>query len=234
MLDAYSTNLPLILMKKKGYTVINTAKEDILDALTKPFDYIVILDVFLPSDVIYKYPELINRLIRVGGNGKISVFSYSSTPVDQSLQQLLGISSAVRTYTLASERDSGDYWLANSSVNLPSANTRHMVHLTPHNEYGPTFRLKESYNEEKLMFSAAFLQPTNDKTFFVVQSITNNLGELTHYKAFPVDLEESAQWQEYSCLFELASTTAESEISCYIYNPDGSEMSIKNVSITLY
>ena len=73
--EAYSTNAPLVLMDRKGYTVLDSRDENIRRALDLPFDYVVVQDRYLTSEVIFNYPKLVNCLDRIGGNGRISVFT---------------------------------------------------------------------------------------------------------------------------------------------------------------
>lgn len=77
VIDAYTINTPLILMDRKGYTVTNTNEKTITQALEWNYDYIVIQDQFLISDVIKQYPPIRHQLKRVGGNGKITVYTRS-------------------------------------------------------------------------------------------------------------------------------------------------------------
>lgn len=76
--EAYSTNAPLLLMGRRGYTILNTREENIQRALELDFDYIVVQDVYLPSELIYHSPGLAYTLQRIGGNRRISVYKYLS------------------------------------------------------------------------------------------------------------------------------------------------------------
>ncbi|MDY0077089.1 MAG: hypothetical protein RBR87_07400 [Bacteroidales bacterium] len=83
VLDAYTTNVPLILLARKGYTVINTNAENLKKAMLFEVDWVVIQNRFLASDVLRNYPELASRLIPVANNGKIGL--YKKQAVGQAL-----------------------------------------------------------------------------------------------------------------------------------------------------
>ncbi|MBZ0242336.1 MAG: hypothetical protein K8F24_03895, partial [Bacteroidales bacterium] len=83
VLDAYTTNVPLILLARKGYTVINTSTKNLEKAMLHEVDWIVIQKRFLASDVLRNYPELAARLIPVANNGKIGL--YKKQAVSQAL-----------------------------------------------------------------------------------------------------------------------------------------------------
>lgn len=74
VLDAYSPNLPFILMKRQGYAVISTRKENMEKAMQFDFDWVVLQDTFRYQEVVDAYPDLLGQLQYVEGNGKISLY----------------------------------------------------------------------------------------------------------------------------------------------------------------
>lgn len=80
VLDGYTINAPLILLNRKGYSIINTKKDILEDALDWNYDYVVMQDEFILSDIVKPFPGIVNRLKKIGGNGKISVFKRSADP----------------------------------------------------------------------------------------------------------------------------------------------------------
>ncbi|MDP3463297.1 MAG: hypothetical protein Q8S18_10940 [Bacteroidales bacterium] len=94
VLDAYTNNAPLLLMNRKGYTVINTSQENIEKALHYSFDFIVMQNCFIASDVLANYPDLRNRLTLIANNGKIGIYTLEKEPRQQEFKSLLGISEA--------------------------------------------------------------------------------------------------------------------------------------------
>lgn len=78
VLDAYTTNVPLILLARKGYTVINTTTENLKKAMLLETDWVVIQNRFFASDVLRNYPELAAQLIPVANNGKIGLYKKQS------------------------------------------------------------------------------------------------------------------------------------------------------------
>lgn len=74
VIDAFTTNIPLIGLNRDGYTVLTTSKERIVESLQWPYEYVAIQDTFMVSEVVMAYPEIVNQLSLVGGNGKISIY----------------------------------------------------------------------------------------------------------------------------------------------------------------
>lgn len=80
VLEPYSTNAPLLLMERRGYTVLRTTPDNIERALLLPFEYLVCQDIYLVANVMHQMdPGFASCLQRVGGNGKISVFRYDES-----------------------------------------------------------------------------------------------------------------------------------------------------------
>src|SRR5204863_9993773 len=90
VLDSYTTNAPLILMNRKGYTVIWTSKENVEASMKKDFDYVVVQNCYFVSGVIHFYPEIVSQLEKVADNGSISIYK-KKVDTNRSLETLLGI-----------------------------------------------------------------------------------------------------------------------------------------------
>ncbi len=78
VLDAYTYNSPLLLMNRRGYTVLNTTKENIEKSLHNNFDFIAIQNRFLWSDVLSNDPELRLRLRPIANNGRLGLYRYTN------------------------------------------------------------------------------------------------------------------------------------------------------------
>lgn len=74
VIDAFTTNIPLIEMGRDGYTVLTTSEERMKEALTWPLDYVVLQDTFAIPEAVMNYNDIVNQLSFVCGNGKISVY----------------------------------------------------------------------------------------------------------------------------------------------------------------
>jgi hypothetical protein len=93
VLDGYTTNVPLILMNRKGWTVNWTLKENIEEGMSKPFDLVAIQNCFSPSDVLRNDMSLTGRLEKFADNGFVSFYKRRTSP-NQTSDQFLGIDSS--------------------------------------------------------------------------------------------------------------------------------------------
>lgn len=80
VIDAYSTNAPLIQMNRKGYTVLSTTFQNIEKALKLNFDYIATQDIYYESDIVANYPKINQQIEKIAGNGRISIYQLKKKP----------------------------------------------------------------------------------------------------------------------------------------------------------
>lgn len=89
VLDAYTTNIPLLLMERKGFTVLNTTQQNIRKSMLWDFDYVTILNSSLLGDVLLNEPELRQKLKPVANNGRIGLYKIAESNSDGDAISLL-------------------------------------------------------------------------------------------------------------------------------------------------
>jgi hypothetical protein len=238
VIDAYSTNTPLLLMERKGFTVLHTNAEKIKTALNFDFDFVVMQDVFIPSDVVYHYPEILNTLKRIAGNGRISVFEKAKLNQQIDLYAFLGIK---QEQIISEFYLSDNEWFMDFSqnfslvVNQPESLSK-KGYIDSSTDTGPMFELKldkeKSFN--KLLFEANLFTLKEGPEIKITTSIHSENNQ-TYYWNFPLSIKATGEWTKYQCLFSIPETRNENEIlKCYLWNPDKSECYYDNIKITLY
>jgi len=96
VLDGYTTNVPLILMNRMGWTVNWTTEFRIREGLSKPFDIVAIQNAFIASDIVRNYPGIISQLTKFADNGLVSFYRKNKT--HQTRDQFFGIDSTTALY----------------------------------------------------------------------------------------------------------------------------------------
>jgi len=210
VIDAYTTNVPLILMNRKGYTVMGTTHDNIGTALQWcDWDYVAIQDIYLVSDVIKNYPPLTAMLECVGSTGRVSFYKKSKELRTKNLKQFLGITPE-RTLFLY-------------EVNSADTATHHAV-LDAATEYGITASVKASELKDtaglKVLVSADLIKGSLQDVQLVAGA-SGPSGQF-FYQSFTLrdyfkdgDLKQSMEFQ-----FVLpAFSTPEDELKVYLWNP---------------
>lgn len=78
VLDAYAPNVPFLQMKRSGFIVLTTSKENIERAFTWPFDYCITQNAFFDSDIIINFPDITESLKQVAKNENITVWQLTN------------------------------------------------------------------------------------------------------------------------------------------------------------
>ncbi|PKP51931.1 MAG: hypothetical protein CVT92_11360 [Bacteroidetes bacterium HGW-Bacteroidetes-1] len=218
VLDAYTSNVPLLLMERKGYTVINTSKEEIEESLSWNFDYIAIQNRTLASDVLRNYPQLTEILKPVANNGRIGIYSFDHENEKKSFYRLIG---SPKNILLATDFDS-----------LNSC-------LKPQDEFYPlvdTIIQIDSLAERAIVFkSDATNTGKHPKGLHFVMDISSADGQ-KYYDSFPLDSFFENKSNTVILLVFLnipAQNQSNKRIKCYIWNPGKNQICMTNTSVYL-
>ncbi len=230
VIDAYTTNVSLILMNRKGYTVLGTTKKNISTSLFWcKWDYVAIQDNYLVSDVIKSYPLITSLLEKVASTGRVTFYKRSSRMHSKTLKEFLSISVENTLYSQT------------ISFDEPITDTAHVVsgwtfskkYFSPPQaamldstiEYGTTFRFKaselKSTTNLKALISAKIWNDTNIDKVQLVAAITNAKETVFYQNYFLSDyLKSSSKWQQIEFQFVLPSfKTSNDELKIYLWNP---------------
>ncbi len=99
VLDGYTTNVPLLLMNRKGWTVNWTTRENIEAGMLNPFDFVAIQNTFVASDVVRNAPAITTQLEKFADNGLISFYRKKENQ-GQTFDRFFGIDSANTLFTI--------------------------------------------------------------------------------------------------------------------------------------
>jgi len=222
VIDAYTTNVPLILMNRKGYTVLGTTAKNISTSLFwSDWDYVAIQDIYLVSDVIKSYPIITSMLERIGGNGKVSFYKKSDKMRLKSLKSFLGISKET-TFFNSGKTDSISF------------------KFNPDIEYGLTISIKaaELKNEKdlKALVVSDFEGDQLLDKLQVVAAITNKDKTVYYQNFFLSDyFKQSIGKQKMEFQFVLpAFETPDDELKIYLWNPGKINFEHSNWEVIVY
>ena len=236
VIDAYSANIPLILMDRKGYMVIGSSEENIKKYLAKTFDYIVIQNDYLLSDVVNYYPDIIKEIVPVGTNGKISV--YKKQKNTKSLSEFLQIKDAVLFCSSSCPvlKDSCEAFL----TGVVSCDSILQVHSE--SEFTDVFvKNIDDYRGKnlKLMFSADcklknFLKDNTD-----LVAMLNKDDIQVYYKSFALNQylndEVSAGYKKLYFMYPFqVPKNGKLSLKLYFWNNGKNDLELKNIILWLY
>ena len=182
VIDAYAPNIPFILMNRTGFAVLTTSRENIDKALKWDFDYIVIQNEFLLSEVLSNYPELITRIERLASNGKITLYRLLQEPKQQTLYTFLGLNDK---RTVSVERcafetvDSiwNKHWKKIKLTNEVSYQGRAAGFVSNTQEFGLTYKLTNASmfmdSSRLILFKGYFLRKKDLTECSLIAAVTS-------------------------------------------------------------
>lgn len=228
VLDAYTTNAPLILLARKGYTVINTSTENLKKAMLHELDWVVIQNRFLASDVLRNYPELADRLVPIANNGKIGLYKNQAVGQALSFEDLCLMP---QQHLLIAKKQ-------NDFKNLVAKDSLTAC-LSANHEYMPLVDSLFAQNPEAgltLAFSAQIKAETAHPGLSVVLDISDDQG-YHFYDSFPLqsffdsDLAESAS---VHLMLNLPEVSLENKrIKSYLWNPAKQYLCFNDLKLSL-
>jgi len=220
-IETYNPYSSLILMGRKGYTVIMTDRKNLKKAFGCDFDYMAMPNDLSVSDVIRNYPEMLSVLRKIGDNGKISIYKKDSSLNNKSLHDFLGITSS---------------GIQHEARVVSDSTYKNCELLNDSTEFSKTFSIKAkgiAKGLEKILFTSDihFLAEENN-----LQAICllKRESETIYYACFPIT-EKTSGWQISEQQFRLPENiSAEDEISVYLWNAGKRKIRYCNMEIIIY
>jgi hypothetical protein len=242
VIDSYSTNMPLIQMHRKGYTVINTERKFIEKAMKNDFDFVVLQNQFAFQGSIANYPEMMEQLELIGTNGKILVYKKAKQKITQSLSTFLGLNN-VEKISLKNlnglVKDFKDLHWSNYFTldSLDFVSPDFSILLEPSQEFGPTYTdtVKNLFlvGNETIRFSGK-IKAMNGKDLPIVFSIDDAQHKNYHYIGINLKsiITPSPEWQKFECQFRIPKIKFRDDIlKIYFWNPHKATIKIDSLSL---
>ncbi len=240
VIDAYSTNIPLYMMDRKGYTVYQTNRDNPLPLLFQTkWDYVVIQDQFLFSEVLRHYPIVASVIEPLAGNGRITVYKRSIPFRKRSVEELLRLEkkNCLMDEIADFEGDQKGHFTETGDILFSEQNSTAM--LGPEIEYGISFKVgaNELKGKETVSVKASFDFCCKETSAIKLVLTTANKGKTLSYQSFVLGdfYKGSGNIQTAVFYFTVpAFHNANDILSVYLWNPDKSTMSYDNLRVAVY
>lgn len=236
VLDAYSTNAPLILMKRWGYTVQHTTKENLQNALTEyNYDFVIIQDQYLPHAIIHNHPNLVYHLEPFAHNGKISVYKYTTDSLHQNFYDLLPIDTADNKPLELNFSDSTNQFWTNRHEIQEDSLGNNFITINSTEQYGPAFGQKVGELKGRhILFEMTYVNHGEPTITDIAISATDE-ENTNYYKSISMMLHNTSRPEKLRCMFVLPENLNEEDlIKCFLYNFRGIEITAYGFSVLSY
>ncbi len=244
VIDSYSTNIPLYMMNRKGYTVYQTSRDNAAVALLSPkWDYVVIQDVFLFTDVLRYYPIVSSLIEPVADNGKITIYKRSPKKKAKTLKEFLDLDSKKIIYkaNASFENEPIDKHFQGEEILEPNELSDSTVcAIDSSTEFGSSFilhanEINKSPNS-KIYISADILDQNIGSNLQLVVSVSDG-KETSYYQSYKLQdyFKASKNFQKEEFQFVLPPFgEAKDELKIYFWNPGKANLYYDNLEIIIY
>ncbi|HBS86477.1 MAG: hypothetical protein A2W91_19870 [Bacteroidetes bacterium GWF2_38_335] len=237
VIDAYTSNTALILMDRKGWAILNTRPETIKKSLEINYDFVVMQDRWILSDVVNSFSEILNRIERVGGNGKISVYKPTKEP--QKLMPFLGIDRGIPVFSAKSAFDNpvDTIWKNNGMIEKVLKKDFY-GYVNRDLGYGATLKIDNDslfMQNRYVLFSGKFYLYNKNKDFRLVFQL--NEGEKTViYDARDIRqlVPVTEKWYSVSIMIPVPEVKNNASLSVYITNKQHGRLCYDDFKLELY
>lgn len=242
VIDSYSTNIALYLMDRKGYTVYQTSRDDASFMLFwAKWDYVVIQDLFLFSDVLKYYPIAASVIEPLAGNGKITVYKKRAQIKKDALRKFLQIDikdivfKAKETFDEPLDLHS----FGNSKIYYSSFFGSKAAAFDPQAEFGTALKINAADFKKRdhlKLYAAADILRSENSDVQIAASITNG-GKVIYYQSYKLDdyyhIKNAVQKNEFQFVLPMLSSVND-ELSVYLWNPSHASFSYDNFEVIIY
>lgn len=235
VLGAYTSNLPLMLMNRKGYTCISFTEKTIDNALQFPFNFLAVQNQFIFPDLIAAYPNITKSFTAIGSNDKITFFKRSNNddPANAYID-FLGISHK-KDLTKLSFKDTAS-WKWNNLVKRD----RDIV-INEGQEWGPTLIVSPKdpriVNKHNVYVHVNANGNELNKAMLILTSETGNSIINYQESPFATSNHDQKNLQDYYFLLNLKHTPPGQEAEVYklfIHNSAQKLITVNQFDVVLY
>ncbi len=224
VLDAYTTNIPLLLLERNGYTVINTTEENLRQAMEWDFDFIAIQNRFLASDILRNDPEIAGRLLPIANNGRIGLYRKIMPDALLSYENLVMAENQNIMYQrklndISLEKDSSHNCSVFQKAFLPLADTV----------------FDSETRDVSVFFNAEILSANLPEKLFLVMDASSDDG-LKHYESFDLKpfFEADSTIGRPALMMQLPQNIKqEIKLRIYLWNAAEQYLCIENLDFKL-
>lgn len=233
------SNNAFILLKRKGFVIIEPDSAKIATALQWPYDFIVADDEAMISKVYAHDPFIISKIRRISGNGQISVYRKEKAfQKDITETSFFKLDKKVARFHDEEPLEISGVGLEDLMPHV-ATDDRMISSLDSTIEYGFTFHIKNkaiSTGSKRLLKVSCHLEGHKAlKNLLMCTSIDAN-GKNLYFEAKNIGtriLKEG--WQECTFLYVLPVVPkGESELKVFIWNQGKNNLTYDDFEVTIY
>ena len=232
VIDANSTNIPFTLWGNKGYSNLKTRANILGPELDSSFTYAAMVDSFFYNNVYKDYPQLINQLERVEGNGRLSLYRKSTKNNPNLFFTQLHYETHTNFETQGALPKSATEWLQ-----IEQSDSLHgkSLKIEAKNVYALTIRdtIRNKVESKPLRVQLVGEYFQNDSSRIqVVVRVGDYYG--VHYTISELKTIDEWQKHQFNYVVDPSKFKEGDRWEIYFWNPDKTELVVDNLNLIIF
>lgn len=240
-LDLSSPNMALNLMRRKGYILMRNKEEDIKNAMTFNYDYVIYQNRTFKEDIFDNYPNIINEIEIISTNGRITLCKRSNDKQEANnsfFNVKPQITEIVKLYDYNQKTESKNWSNNNDTIKIGDSVVGFLNDTT---DYGLTFK-SSSIEEIKENYSSALISidvktdVNNEQECLLVVAMSEN-NEIIYYRTENITEPKDGRgtWKNICYQFDFPKSNSRNvELAAYLWNSGKAKLQYNNFQIAIF
>ncbi len=231
--DTYAPNVPLIVMRRDGYSVPYPTDATVDSIRQWDWKYVLFQDYLIEKLFLQPYPQFFEGLKRMGGNGEISIFERKKGTINPDLLSLMNISAKHPFFV-----DTTYYSEWERYISLPDRPRTGRTTSETEYDLSKDFILYHSPSQSGIHMVAEmdYSLISDDKEILLTVVVEQKDGKLLDWQAVqlkdvPADEQGNRKLKKF---FAIHNLNGDRKLIVSIWNPGKNEMRYENLKISLY
>lgn len=232
--ESFAPNLPLLVMDRKGFSIMANRISTIDKALTWDYDVIVIQNEQFVSNILPTYPGIINKMTKIWGNDRITICKLKENNLNfNSFFELEKKEILVQSFVNETEEENSSW----QNVTQHTDDSSSVILMKSKN--GPIFSRHTSnfFKSDKTVFFEVKLKLPETHNTSITTSVSNKKGENLYYKVKDLKpiIPSNNEWNTMRLWLNIPVINEENlEFKLYINNSSKDTIYMDNLSIKLF
>ena len=244
VLDAQSPNSAFVHMKRQGFAILYSNKEDVEKALSWKFDYIAIQNCLLYPELSSLYPDILKLFERVGGNDNITILRRTKEKREKTVLEILGLTARIPKLNPTINFDTTPVgpWSNTQSTPDPIDTTNNVGYTANDNEWSLALTLNDStlcsLKSIYPLFHAKFF--SNEKQGKIYLMANYELGKNSisqQVYEFNLVSVNAGKWRDIDLILpanRFIESKEKNRYTLFIWNVEKKEFFYDSVSVSIY
>ena len=233
-------NFPFINLKRKGYALMYEKKEQIMNALSWDYNYLILETDFYLNNSYLSYPNMLDNMTQIANNGRLMICKRTDVKSIKDPFSFIGMDKWNSCFHFEGDFSDtiGTKWRNTTITQDPESSNKWAI-ISTKLEYGLGFKsadiLRSGMKNFNVLLNGKFQKKFNTD-IVIIASIKEN-GKEIYCKSMNLNklILNTQTWTELHLLFNLPKQNFEkAALEFFIFNPGRNELYIDDIELKAF